>query len=128
MELLSLVHCSWVAVNEVDDRTGIHHRFSKTSLGVGQVRRSVRRPYPSLRICGKRLDIHASCTVADEKDWCFQESPRGTVGILPLVIVFPEDSRVYGDHICRPYVEALPVCVVREDDNHLGLRRTLDGG
>ena len=95
MELLSLVHCSWVAVNEVDDRTGIHHRFLKTSLGAGQVRRSVHRPYPSLRIRGKRLDIHASRTVADEKDWCFQDSPRGTVGILPLVVVFPEDSRVY---------------------------------
>ena len=68
MELLSLVHCSWVAVNEVDDKTGIHHRFLKTSLHAGQVHRSVCRPYPSLRIRGKRLDIHAPRTVANEDD------------------------------------------------------------
>ena len=122
MELLSLVHCSWVVVNEVDDRTEIHHRFSKASLRAGQIHRSVRRPYPSLRIRSKRLDIHASRTIADEDDWCFQDSPRGTVGILPLIVVFPEDARVYKYHIRRPNVEALPdVCVVREDDYHLGL-------
>ena len=89
MELLSLVHYSWVAVNEVDDRTGIHHRFSKASLHVGQVHCSVRRPYLSLRIRGKRLDIHAPRTVIDEDDWCLEDSPRGTVGILPLIVVFP---------------------------------------
>ena len=94
MELLSLVHCSWVAVNEVDDRTGIHHRFPKASLSAGQVHGLVRRPYPSLRIRGKCLDIHASRTVADKDDWCFQNSPRGTVGILPLIVVFPKDARV----------------------------------
>ena len=35
VELLSLVHCSWVAVNEVDNRTGIHHQFPKASPGAG---------------------------------------------------------------------------------------------
>ena len=127
MELLSLVHCSWVAVNEMDDKTGIHQRFTKISLGAGQVSRSVRRSYPSLRIRGKRLNIHASRTVADEKDWCLQDSPRRTVGIVPLVVVFPEDGCVNGEHMRGANVEALPVSVVREDDHHLGLRRKLDG-
>ena len=89
MELLSLVHCSWVAVNEVDDKMGIHHRFSKASLCARQVHCSVRGPYPSLQIHGKRLDIHAPRTVTDEDDWCLEDSPRGTVGILPLIVVFP---------------------------------------
>ena len=89
MELLSLVHCNWVVVNEVDDRTGIYHRFSKASFRAGQVHRSVCGPYPSLRIRGKRLDIHAPRTVADEDDWCLEDSPRGTVGILSLIVVFP---------------------------------------
>ena len=89
MELLSLVHCSWVAVNEVDDRTGIHHQFLKASLHARQVHCSVRGPYSSLRIRGKCLDIHAPRTITDEDDWCLEDFPRGTVGILPLIVVFP---------------------------------------
>ena len=100
---------------------GIHHRFPKRSVGAGQVHRSVRRPYPSLRVRGKCLDIHASRTVADEDDWSFEDSPRGIVNILLLIVLFLEDARVYGYHIRRPNVEALPVCVVREDDYDLQL-------
>ena len=121
MELLSLVHCSWVAMNEVDDWTGIHHQFPKRSLGTGQVHRSVRQPYLGLRVRCKHLDINASRTIADEDDWSLEDSPRGIESILLLIVLFSEDVRVYGYYIRRPTVEALPVCVVQEDDYDLQL-------
>ena len=108
-------------MNEVDDWTGIHHRFPKRSIGARQEHPLVRQPYPGLRVCSKRLDINDSPTVADEDDWSFEDSPRGIVSILLLIILFPEDASVYRYHIRRPNVEALPVCVVREDDYYLRL-------
>ena len=89
---LAHIYCSWIAMNEVDDWTGIHYRFLKTSLGAGQVHRSVRQPHPSLRVRRKRLDIYASRAVADEDDRSFQDSPRGTISILPSIVLFLEDQ------------------------------------
>ena len=111
MKLLSLVHYSWIAVNEVDDWMGIHHRFPTRSLGAGQVHCLVRRPNLGLRVCGKCLDINASRTIVDEDHWSFEDSPKGIVNILLLIVFFPKDASIYGYHICRPNVEALPVCV-----------------
>ena len=66
IKLLPLVQCGGVAVNEVHDWSGIHHRFSKQSFSAGQVNCAVCEPDAGLRACGEGLDINGSRTVANE--------------------------------------------------------------
>ena len=94
MKLLPLVYYHGVAVNEVHDWFGIHHRFSKQSFGAGQVYCTMCGPNLGLQACGEGLDINGSCIVVDENHWSQEDSPSGIVNIPFLIVLLLEDAGI----------------------------------